>query len=59
MGWLFIGLPLIILLTVGVASVVVLLIDARDTIDRILDDEVEPSNVVEFPTRNGDSDGVA
>jgi len=59
MEWLFIGLPLIILLTVGVASVVVLLIDARDTIDRILDDEVEPSNVVEFPNRHDDSDGVA
>jgi len=59
MEWLFIALPLIILLTVGAASVIVLLIDARDTIDRILDDEVERSNVVEFPTRNGDSDGVA
>jgi len=59
MEWLFIGLPLIILLTVGVASVVVLLIDARDTIDRILDDELEPSNVVDFPTRHDDSDGVA
>ena len=61
----FIYAPIIILLSVGIASLITLLIGVNDKIDTILDEELSkpaplPHNVVEFRVRpDGEGDDCA
>jgi hypothetical protein len=51
----WIWFPIIIIVALGVAGLIVSLLDANDKIERIT--RAEESNVYEFPTRTTDYDG--
>jgi hypothetical protein len=51
----FIWFPILILLACGISGLIFSLIDARDRIERI--QQIEESNVYEFPTRTTNNDG--
>jgi len=53
----FIWFPILILLACGISGLIFSLIDARDRIERI--QQIEESNVYEFPTRTTHNDGDA
>jgi hypothetical protein len=52
---IFFWFPIVVLLSCGIAGLIFSLIDARDRIDRI--QQIEESNVYEFPTRTTHNDG--
>jgi hypothetical protein len=60
----FIWVPIIIILSIGVCSLVMLLVGVNDKIDTMLDEELSkptslPFNVVEFRMRDGDGGDCA
>jgi hypothetical protein len=52
---LFIWFPILILLACGISGLIFSLMDASDRIERI--QQIEESNVYEFPTRTTNNDG--